>query len=95
MGDNERKTGVLREAKMIQGKSKKNEILFQDLVGAARKLNVEVRTEKLHREVGYRAHSGSCRFKGRELIIIDREIPAGEQVALLAAELHKKRFARK
>ena len=60
---------------------------------AARRLHVEVRMEKLLREVGYHAHSGRCRLKGQELIIIDRETPLGDQVDLLATELNKKELA--
>ncbi len=74
---------------MTQRKSK-NEARLQDLIIAARNRRIEVRTEKLLREVGYRAHSGRCRLNGQELIIIDREMPVGEQVDLLAAELGQK-----
>ncbi len=80
--------------KMRQGKNK-NEAFLQDLIMAARRLHIEVRMEKLLREVGYRAHSGRCRLKGQELIIIDRETPLGDQVDLLATELNKKELARK
>lgn len=78
---------------MRQGKHK--ESLLQELIATARRLNVEVRTEKLLREVGYRAHSGRCRLKGRELIIIDRDAPLGEQVDFLAAELGEKATPRR
>ncbi len=74
---------------MKQRKSK-NEALLQDLISTARDLHIEVRTEKLLRDVGYRPHSGRCRFKGQDLIIIDREISLQEQVDLLAMELDKK-----
>jgi len=37
-----------------------NEARLQELVAAAKQKNIEVRTEKLLREVGYRAHSGRC-----------------------------------
>ncbi|OGP30784.1 MAG: hypothetical protein A2038_08120 [Deltaproteobacteria bacterium GWA2_57_13] len=67
----------------------RNETLLQELIAVAKKLNIEVRTEKLLREVGYRARSGRCRVKGRELIIIDRDSPVAEQVDFLAAELDK------
>lgn len=56
----------------------------------AKGLNIEVRTEKLLREVGYRAHSGPCRLKGQDLIIIDRDAPAEEQLELLSAELSRR-----
>jgi hypothetical protein len=57
------------------------------LIGIARERNIEVRTEKLLREVGYRARSGSCRVNGQELILIDRDAPIGDQIDFLAAEL--------
>ncbi|MGH7771039.1 MAG: hypothetical protein ACREQA_02235 [Candidatus Binatia bacterium] len=71
---------------MAKGKNK-NESLLQELMAAAKRLNIEVRTEKLLREVGYRAHSGRCRLKGRDLIIIDRDVSLPDQVDFLAAEL--------
>jgi len=71
---------------MGQRKDKKNSLL-QELIALAGKLNIEVRTEKLLREVGYRAHSGRCRLKGQDLIIIDRDAPLEDQIHFLAAEL--------
>jgi hypothetical protein len=71
---------------MRQGKNK-NEGLLQELMTLAKRLNIEVRTEKLLREVGYRAHSGRCRFNGQDLIIIDRDVPLEDKVGLLANEL--------
>jgi hypothetical protein len=50
-------------------------------------MNIEVRMEKLLREVGYRAHSGRCRVNGQELILIDRDAPISDQIAFLSAEL--------
>jgi len=73
---------------MGYGKNKYESVL-QDLVARAKRLNIDVRTEKLLREVGYRAHSGRCRLKGRELIIIDRDASLGDQVDFLDAELKK------
>lgn len=68
----------------------RNEALLQELIATAQRLDIEVRTEKLLREVGYRARSGRCRLKGRDLIIIDRDSPVAEQVDFLAAELSKR-----
>ncbi len=65
----------------------KTEARLQRLIGAAQEMNIEVRTETLMREVGYKARSGRCRFKGRDIILIDREMPLPEQVEFLAAEL--------
>jgi hypothetical protein len=65
----------------------KHEVRLDELIGTARQLNIEVRTEKLLREVGYRARSGSCRVNGQELILIDRDTPISDQIAFLSAEL--------
>lgn len=75
---------------MGQGKNK-NKSLLQELITMAKRLNIEVRTEKLLREVGYHAHSGRCRLKGQDLIIIDRDTPLGDQVDFLATELSERK----
>jgi hypothetical protein len=69
---------------------RKKDSLLQELIALAGRLNIEVRTEKLLREVGYRAHSGRCRLKGQDLIIIDRDTPLEDRIHLLAAELSEK-----
>jgi hypothetical protein len=46
-----------------------------------------VRTEKLLREAGYRAHSGRCRVKGQDLILIDRDTSIADQIEFLSGEL--------
>jgi hypothetical protein len=60
---------------------------LQALISAARERNIEVRAEKLLREVGYRVHSGRCRVKGRELVLIDRDAPLSDQIEFLSAIL--------
>ena len=65
----------------------KLESRLNELIGIARERNIEVRTEKLLREVGYRARSGRCRVNGQELILMDRDAPIGDQIDFLAAEL--------
>ena len=69
----------------------RNESLFQELIAAAKQLNIVVRTEKLLREVGYRVRSGRCRVKGQDLIIIDRDVPLADRVEFLASELHERK----
>jgi len=64
-----------------------NEARLQELIGAAKKKNIEVRTEKLLREVGYRARSGRCRLLGQDVILLDRDAPLGDQVDFLASAL--------
>lgn len=71
---------------MAQAKPK-HETRLNELIDAARQMNIEVRMEKLLREVGYRAHSGRCRVNGQALILIDRDAPISDQVAFLSAEL--------
>lgn len=71
---------------MAQAKAK-HETRLNELIDAARQMNIEVRTEKLLREVGYRARSGRCRVNGQELIFIDRDAPISDQVAFLSVEL--------
>ncbi|HXV78648.1 MAG TPA: hypothetical protein VEG60_02105 [Candidatus Binatia bacterium] len=71
---------------MAQAKHK-HEVRLNELIGAAREMNIEVRTEKLLREVGYRVRSGRCRLNGQELILIDRDAPISDQIAFLSAEL--------
>ena len=64
-----------------------NEARLQELIGAAKQKNIEVRTEKLLREVGYRARSGRCRVMGQDVILLDRDAPLGDQVDFLASAL--------
>jgi hypothetical protein len=65
----------------------KLEARLQDLILSARRRNIQVRTEKLLRESGYRAKSGSCRLKGQDVILIDRDARIGDQIEFLAGEL--------
>jgi hypothetical protein len=71
---------------MTQAKNKQ-EARLQELIAAAKAMNLDVRTEKLLREAGYRARSGRCRVNGQELILIDRDVSIAEQIEFLAAEL--------
>jgi hypothetical protein len=68
----------------------KQETRLQALIDAAREQNIEVRMEKLLREVGYRVHSGRCRVNGRELILLDRDAAVSDQVEFLSAVLEAK-----
>jgi hypothetical protein len=65
----------------------KHESRLAELIGAAKEQNIEVRTEKLLREVGYRAHSGRCRVNGKELILLDRDASIADQIEFLATAL--------
>ncbi|HET9916407.1 MAG TPA: hypothetical protein VFQ89_04815 [Candidatus Binatia bacterium] len=71
----------------MQRPKNRQEARLQDLIVSAKQLNIQVRTEKLLREAGYRAHSGRCRVKGQELIVIDRDTPLADQIEFLTNEL--------
>ncbi len=68
-----------REARLMK--------LVDELEQAAEKVGLEVRREKILREVGYRARGGACRLRERDLVILDRDLPAHEQLEVLAQAL--------
>ncbi|HVO94783.1 MAG TPA: hypothetical protein VMT22_18170 [Terriglobales bacterium] len=72
----------------------KQESRLQELILSAKELNIQVRTEKLLREAGYRIKSGSCRVKGQDLILIDRNAPISDQIDFLAGELAERQGAK-
>ncbi len=76
------------KAKTSRGPHKPNAKLHE-LIEFAQELQIEVRTEKLLREVGYHAVSGSCRLGEKKLIILDRDLPVKDQVDLLADEIRR------
>jgi len=72
---------------MPSQKKNKGEAKLDELIAAAERAAIEVRTEKLLREVGYHARSGGCRVKGQRLIIVDRDAPLSAQIEFLTEEL--------
>ncbi len=63
------------------------ERVVDELAKAAARVGLEVRRERILREVGYRARGGQCQLHERKLVIIDREQPAAEQLEVLADAL--------
>jgi len=61
--------------------------LVDELTEAAKRLGLEVRRERILREVGYRARGGACRLREKRLIIIDRDQPPSEQIEVLVEAL--------
>ena len=61
--------------------------LLEELKAAAEKLGLQVREERLLREVGYRVRSGSCRLGDDRIIFLERDLPASAQIDVLADEL--------
>jgi|GEM_PF-1073166 hypothetical protein len=61
--------------------------LVDELTEAATRLGLEVRRERILREVDYRARDWACRLREKYLIIIDRDQPPSEQIELLVEAL--------
>ena len=76
------------KAKKSRGQIK-SQARLNELIQYARFLQIEVRSEKLLREVGYRVTSGSCRLKERNIIFLDRDLSVGDQVDILAGEIRR------
>jgi hypothetical protein len=72
----------LSEARMMR--------LVEELAGAAERVGVQVRREKILREIGYRTRGGACRLRDKDLVIIDRDQPAAEQLEVLAEALRSR-----
>ena len=61
--------------------------MVEELATAAERVGMKVRRERLLREVGYRARGGACRFREKDLIIIDSAQPPAEQLEVLLDSL--------
>jgi hypothetical protein len=57
--------------------------LVDELAEAAARLGIEVRRERLLREVGYRARGGACRLREKNLVILDSAQSPAEQLEVL------------
>ncbi len=77
---------------MTQGKTTRTVQLVTELEELAQRCGIEVRHEKLLREVGYRARSGSCKVREKNLVILDRTLAPAEQVEILAEALRGRDF---
>lgn len=71
------------------GTNNPQENLFRELRAFAEQCGIEVRCEKLSRDLGYRVRSGSCTVKGRKWVIVDRMLPASDRLDLLADEIRE------
>jgi len=61
--------------------------LVEELAQAATRAGLEVRRERLLREIGYRARGGACRLRDKDLVILDPNQPPGEQLEVLVEAL--------
>jgi hypothetical protein len=75
---------------MSEPKGARLAALLDEMVEAAERCGLEVRRERLMREVGYRARGGSCRFRERNLVILDSAQPEGEQLEVLVDALRER-----
>ena len=64
--------------------------LVDELSEAAARSGLEVRRERLLREVGYRARGGACRLRDKDLLIIDPNQPPSEQLDILVEALRNR-----
>jgi hypothetical protein len=70
--------------------SYKIEVILEELKGLAARVGLEVREEKLLREIGYQVRSGCCRFREQNLLFLDRELPAASRMEVLLEELARR-----
>lgn len=68
----------------------KIEAILEELRDLATRLGLQVREEKLLREVGYHVRSGACRIRDRNLILIDRDLPPANRMEVLLDELSQR-----
>jgi hypothetical protein len=61
--------------------------LVDELAQAAERVGLQVRRERLLREVGYRARGGACRLREKDLVFIDSAQPPAEQLEVLLEAL--------
>ncbi len=64
--------------------------IVDELASVAERAGLQVRREKIMREIGYRTRGGACRLRDKDLIIIDRDQPAAEQLEVLAEALRSR-----
>lgn len=75
---------------MSESRAARTARVLEELIESARRCGLEVRREKILREVGYRARGGACRVKQRELVIVDREQSVEEQIEVVADALRER-----
>ena len=75
-------------SKRAPGRSRwKVEAILEELKTLATRLGLEVREEKLLREIGYHVRSGACRIREQNLILIDRDLSPASRMEVLLEEL--------
>ena len=75
---------------MGESKTSRMMRLVDELAEAAKRVGIEVRREKIMREVGYRVRGGPCRLRNQDMIILDREQAPADQIEVLAEALRSR-----
>ncbi len=65
----------------------KVEAVLEELKTLAGRVGLEVREEKLLREIGYQVRSGACRVRDRSLVFLDRDSTPSHRMEVLLEEL--------
>jgi hypothetical protein len=68
----------------------KIDAILEELKGVAGRLGLEVREERLLREVGYQVRSGSCRVRDQNILFLDRDLPPANRMEVLLEELSRR-----
>ena len=64
--------------------------LLERLKEIAAASGLEVREERLLREVGYSVRSGVCRVSEQEVLLLDRNVPPAERIEVLLGLLSER-----
>ncbi|MGH7899213.1 MAG: hypothetical protein ACREQQ_14755 [Candidatus Binatia bacterium] len=67
----------------------KVDAILEELKTLATRIGLEVREEKLLREVGYHVRSGTCRVRQQNLIFLDRDLAPAARLEILVDELSR------
>ena len=71
-------------AQFLQRASQRDDRELRLLTNLLKEHGLSVRREKLSRGHSFRVKSGSCVFRGSEVLFVDRNLPPRQQVTLLA-----------
>lgn len=70
--------------------SYKIDAILEALKDLATRVGLEVREERLLREVGYQVRSGSCRVREQNILFLDRDLPPASRLEVLVDELSRR-----
>ena len=68
----------------------KIDAILEELKELATRVGLEVREEKLLREIGYQVRSGACRVRDRDLVLLDRDLSPAARMEVLLDEIGRR-----